>query len=151
LNRLGGLQEETHGEGNGWPTPHYWKRLSFRVHANWHIVSASGDEAKTTVPSESVAETGKAESKLNFTGKNIMTLLQRAAELAGGNSRYAVEIAQNMSDQLWPVQKRVAELEARVAELEADVQLYRDKSERAELWLSKISSELQERVRGGDD
>ena len=56
-----------------------------------------------------------------------------AAELAGGNSRYAVEIAQNMSDQLWPVQKRVAELEARVAELEAEVQLYRDKSERAEL------------------
>ena len=110
-----------------------------------------GDEVKTTLPSESAAETGKAESKLNFTGQNIVTLLQRAAELAGGNSRYAVEIAQNMSDQLWPVQKRVAELEARVAELEAEVQLYRDKSERAELWLSKISSELQERVRGGDD
>jgi hypothetical protein len=80
-----------------------------------------------------------------------VSLLQRAAELAGGNSCYAVEIAQKMSDQLWPVPKRVAELEARVAELEAEVQLYRDKSERAELWLSKISSELQERVRGGDN
>jgi hypothetical protein len=56
-----------------------------------------------------------------------------------------------MSDQLWPVQKRIEELEARVAELEAEVQLYREKSEKAELWLGKISSELQERVRGGDN
>jgi predicted nucleic acid-binding Zn-ribbon protein len=78
-------------------------------------------------------------------------LLQQATHLAGGNSRYAVEIAQKLSDQLWPAQKRVAELEARVAELEAEVQLYRDKSERAELWLGKISSEIQQRVLGGDD
>src|ERR1700745_989852 len=110
-----------------------------------------GDEAKATVPPESAAETGEAKNKLNFTGQNIVTLLQRAAELAGGNSRYAVEIAQKMSDQLWPAQKRVAELEVRVAELEAEVQLYRDKSERAELWLGKISSELQQRVSGGDN
>jgi hypothetical protein len=43
---------------------------------------------------------------------------------------------------------RIAELQARVAELEAEVQLYRDKSERAELWLGKISSEIQQRVLG---
>ena len=110
-----------------------------------------GDNAKTAFSSDSAAETGNAESKVNFTGQNIIRLLQQAADLAGGNSRYAVEIAQRMSDQLWPVQKRVAELEARVAELEAEVQLYRDKSERAELWLGKISSEIQQRVLGRDD
>jgi hypothetical protein len=110
-----------------------------------------GDNAKTAFPSDSAAETGKAESKLNFTGQNIIRLLQHAADLAGGNSRYAVEIAQKLSDQLWPVQKRVEELEARVAELEAEVQLYREKSERAELWLGKISRELQERVRADDN
>ena len=109
-----------------------------------------GEEANT-LPSDSAAETGNADSKLNFTGQNIIRLLQQAADLAGGNSRHAVEIAQKMSDQLWPLQKRIGELEARVAELEAEVQYYRDKSERAELWLGKISSELQERVRGGDN
>ena len=45
-------------------------------------------------------------------------------------------------------ENRIAELEARVAELEAEVQLYRDKSERAEQWLGKISTEIQERVLG---
>jgi hypothetical protein len=76
-----------------------------------------------------------------------VSLLRQATDLAGGNSRYAVEIAQKMSDQLWAAQKMVAELQARVTELEAEV-TYRDKSERAELWLGKISSEIQQRVHG---
>jgi predicted nucleic acid-binding Zn-ribbon protein len=94
-----------------------------------------------------------------------VTLLRRSAELADGNSRYAVDIAQRMSDQLWAAQKEVVELKARVTELEAqvqlypvriaeleyEVQLYRDKSERAELWLGKISSEIQERVLGSQN
>jgi hypothetical protein len=42
-------------------------------------------------------------------------------------------------------------LQVRVTELEAEVQLYRDKSERAEQWLGKISSETQQRVLGGDN
>ena len=84
--------------------------------------------------------------KLPLTGENVLSLLRRATELADGNSRYAVEIAQRMSDELWVAQKRVAELQARVTELEAEVQLYRDKSDRAEAWLGKISSEIQERV-----
>jgi hypothetical protein len=104
-------------------------------------------------PSTSVAVTADNEAQVELAGKEVLTLLGRATELADGNGRYAVEIAQKMSDQLWAAQKRVAELQARVTELEAQVQLYpariaeleaevqryRDKSERAELWLSKIS------------
>ena len=41
-----------------------------------------------------------------------------------------------------------AKMEARIAELEAEVKFYRDKSDRAELWLGKISNEIQERVLG---
>jgi hypothetical protein len=65
-----------------------------------------------------------------------------------GNSRYAVEIAQNLSHQLGVAKARLAELEPRVAELEAAVQFYRNRAERAEEWLGKISSEIQERVIG---
>jgi len=124
-----------------------------------------GDETESTLPSNSAAESGKADIELNFNGQNVLSLLRQATDLAGGNSRYAVEIAQKMSDQLWAAQKRAAELQARVteleaqiqlypariADLEAEVQLYRDKAERAELWLGKISSEIQQRVLGSDN
>src|SRR6516225_2499148 len=90
-------------------------------------------------------------TQVAFTGENVLTLLRRAIELAGGNSRYAVEIAQKMSDQLWSSQKKVAELQARVTELEAEADFYREKSKRAEEWLSKISGEIQERVLGNHD
>jgi predicted nucleic acid-binding Zn-ribbon protein len=124
-------------------------------------------EIKSKPESTSLAEsaTGENEAQVAFTGENVLSLLRRATELAGGNSRYAVEIAQKVSDQLWAAQKKAAELQARVieleaqvqlyptriADLEAEVQLYRDKSERAELWLGKISSEIQQRVLGSDN
>ncbi len=102
-------------------------------------------------PSTAESVIGKNEAQVATTGENVLRVLQRATELADGNSRYAVEIAQRMSDELWVAQKRVAELQARVTELEAEVQFYREKSERAELWLGKISSEIQERVLGSQD
>jgi hypothetical protein len=101
-----------------------------------------------TEPENPATVESKTEDKVATTGENVLSLLRRATELAGGNSQYALEIAQRMSDQLWAAQKRVGELQARVTELEAEVQLYRDKSERAELWLGKISTEIQERVLG---
>jgi hypothetical protein len=48
-----------------------------------------------------------------------------------------VETAQKLASQL-----RAAE--ARTAELEAENQLYREMSERAEVWLRRIYSEIQE-------
>jgi predicted nucleic acid-binding Zn-ribbon protein len=116
-------------------------------------------------PSTAETVTGESEAQDEIAGRDVLTLLRRSAELADGNSRYAVEIAQRMSDQLWAAQKEMVELKARVteleaqvqlypariAELESEVQLYRDKSERAELWLGKISSEIQERVLGSQN
>jgi len=89
------------------------------------------DQTKSDTENVSTADavTVENEAEVPTPGENVLTLLRRATELAGGNSRYAVDIAKRMSDQLWPLQKRVVELEARVAELEAEVQLYRDKSE----------------------
>jgi hypothetical protein len=50
-------------------------------------------------------------------------------------------MAQKLSHQL-----RTAE--DRIADLEAEVQLYREKAERAEEWLSKISTEIEDRLIG---
>ena len=104
--------------------------------------------SEPVVPLPPTTEDGKREDQLELSGQNVLSLLHQATDLAGGNSRYAVGIAQRLSDQLCTAEDRIAELEARIAELEAEVQFYRDKSERAEQWLGKISTEIQERVIG---
>ena len=47
--------------------------------------------------------------------------------------------AQRLSRQLHAAQDRIAELEA-------EVRLYREKAERAEVWLSRISNEIEDRL-----
>ena len=82
----------------------------------------------------------------DLTGASVLTLLQRSAYMAEGNSQYAVDIAKDLSLRLIGSEARVAELEGRLAQLEVEVQVYRDRSEQAEQWLNKISSELQGRI-----
>jgi hypothetical protein len=79
-------------------------------------------------------------------GAGIVALFKRSADLAEGNFRYALEIAQKLSLRLVASENKVAELERRLMELEESVKAYRDRSEQAEGWLQKISSELQEQV-----
>jgi hypothetical protein len=78
-------------------------------------------------------------SQLDSAGQAILKLLHRAAGAAEANSRQALETAQKLSSQL-----RAAE--GRIAELEAEVQHYREKADRAEEWLRKISMEIEERL-----
>ena len=78
-------------------------------------------------------------SQLDSAGQAILKLLHRAAGAAEANSRQALETAQKLSSQL-----RAAE--DRIAELEAEVKHYREKADRAEEWLRKISMEIEERL-----
>jgi putative ubiquitin-RnfH superfamily antitoxin RatB of RatAB toxin-antitoxin module len=66
-------------------------------------------------------------------------LLHKAAGVAEANSRHAVDMAQKLSHQL-----RAAE--DRIAELEAEIGIYREKAERAEQWLHKVYTEIEERL-----
>src|ERR1700733_5588346 len=76
--------------------------------------------------------------QLDRAGQTILQLLNKAAGVAEENSRHALDMAQKLSHQL-----RAAE--DRVAELEAEVELYRDKADRAEQWLHKVYTEIEER------
>jgi outer membrane PBP1 activator LpoA protein len=76
--------------------------------------------------------------QLDEAGQTILRLLHKAAGVAEENSRHALDLAQKLSHQL-----RAAE--DRIAELEAEVELYREKSDRAEQWLHKVYTEIEER------
>ena len=105
------------------------------------------DEANSepVVPSILATERGNSEAQLD--PENFLELFQKATDLAGGNSRKAVDLAQKLSDRLGLAESRVAALEEQVAKLQTEVEFYREKSKRAEDWLGKISGEIQEQVR----
>ena len=67
----------------------------------------------------------------------ILRLLHTAADETETHSRRSLETAQKLSHQLHETQDRIAELEA-------EVRLYREKAERAEEWLSRISTEIED-------
>ena len=76
--------------------------------------------------------------KLDKAGKTILQLVERAAGIADENSRHALEMAQKLSHQL-----RAAE--DRVAELEAEVTACRERADRAEQWLHRVYTEIEDR------
>jgi hypothetical protein len=86
---------------------------------------------------ESTSTSGSAD-QLDKAGQTILQMLQRAAGVAEENSRHALETAQKLSHQL-----RAAE--DRIAVLEAEVTAYQDRAERAEQWLHRVYTEIEER------
>ena len=82
--------------------------------------------------------------QLDNAGQTILRLLHKAAGVAEANSQQALEMAQKLSHQL-----RAAE--NRIAELEAEVGIYQDKADRAEQWLHKVYTEIEDRFLRQDD
>jgi cell fate (sporulation/competence/biofilm development) regulator YmcA (YheA/YmcA/DUF963 family) len=77
--------------------------------------------------------------QLDSAGQAILKLLHKAAGGSEANSRQALATAQKLSSQL-------RSAEHRIEQLEAEIQHYREKSERAEAWLRKISTEIENRL-----
>ena len=76
--------------------------------------------------------------KLDKADKTILQLVQRAAGIADENRRHALEMAQKLSHQLHAAKDRVAELEV-------DVTAYRERAGRAEQWLHRVYTEIEDR------
>ena len=96
------------------------------------------DKPATIVP---FAPTPKGQSDANVvaddSGRSIVALLQRAAEMAKEDCARAMDLAHKLSFQL-----RAAE--ERVRELEADAGHFRDRAARAEAWLLRIHNEVEQ-------
>ena len=101
-------------------------------------------EFNFVVPFAPKNATSNDADQLDRAGQTILKLLHKAAGVAEANSQRALEMAQKFSHQL-----RAAE--NRIAELEAEVEIYQEKSERAEWWLHKIYTEIEDRFRRQPD
>ena len=101
-------------------------------------------ESNSVVPFAPKNATSNDADQLDRAGQTILKLLHKAAGVAEANSQRALEMAQKFSHQL-----RAAE--NRIAELEAEVEIYQEKSERAEWWLHKIYTEIEDRFRRQPD
>ena len=76
--------------------------------------------------------------QLDKAGQTILQLLSKAADVAEGNSRHAMDMAQKLSHQLRAAEERIAELEAEVA-------AHEERADRAEQWLHKVYTEIEDR------
>jgi molecular chaperone GrpE (heat shock protein) len=76
--------------------------------------------------------------QLDKAGQSILRLLHKAAGVAEENSRHALDMAQKLSHQLGAAENRIAALEA-------ELETYRNRAERAEQWLHKVYTEIEDR------
>jgi hypothetical protein len=106
--------------------------------------SSGAYESDSVIPFASKNAAPDNADQLDKAGQTILKLLHKAAGVAEANSKHALDMAQKLSHHL-----RAAE--DRIAELEAEVQLYQEKSQRAEQWLHKVYTEIEDRFLQQED
>jgi len=92
-------------------------------------------EAISGVPERTRKLSGEPH-QVELAGQAILSLLQKATNSTEESNRRAAEITEKLLHHL-----RIAE--DRIAALQSKVRLYREKSDRAERWLRRISDEIE--------
>src|SRR3954471_14908785 len=78
-----------------------------------------------------------SQDALDRTGHEVLSRLKQAAAIAEQNTQHAITLAHQASMQL-----RVAE--DKLARLELEISSYKERAERAEGWLQRISQEIEQ-------
>ena len=78
------------------------------------------------------------DNQVDKAGQSILRLLHKAAGVTEQRNRHTLEMAQKLAQQ-------IRATESRVAELEAEVEVRRERAERAEQWLRKVYTEIEDR------
>jgi hypothetical protein len=102
---------------------------------------ASQSDTEPAIPFAKAAtnEHSSDGNQLDSAGQAILDLLRKANDVADANSRQAVETGETLSKQLHAA-------EDRIAALEGEVEVWREKLERAAWWMVKIFKEIEERL-----
>jgi hypothetical protein len=77
-------------------------------------------------------------------GQGIIAMLQKAADMAKSDCDRAMDLAHRLSFELRAAEERVGEAEERVSQLEAEANHFRDRAARAEDWLARIHTEVEQ-------
>ena len=93
-----------------------------------------------TVAPFSPTDKGSNSDQLESAGESILRLLEKSAGVAEENTRRGLVMAEKLANQ-------VRAAEDRIAELEEEVLARRDQADRAEQWLHKVYTEIEERFR----
>ena len=80
----------------------------------------------------------RSSHQLDQAGQAILQLVGRAADVAEGNTRQAIDRAQKLSHQLHAAEDRIKQLEAEVAS-------HQEKADHAERWLHRVFTEIESR------
>jgi DNA repair ATPase RecN len=75
---------------------------------------------------------------IDRSGHAIVTMLQQAVDVAQQNCERAMDIAHKLS-------LKLREAEDRIAQLEGQIRHYQDRADRAEKWMHRIHSEIEDR------
>jgi len=75
---------------------------------------------------------------IDRSGQAIVTMLQQAVDVAQQNCERAMDIAHKLS-------LKLREAEDRIAQLEGQIRHYQDRADRAEKWMHRIHSEIEDR------
>ena len=114
----------------------YWKAGGMKMRDP--TVNGEAHVDDPVVPFAPKGNGSVAADQLDKAGSSILTLLYKAADVADDNTRHARDMAQKLSHQLRAAKQRISELEAEVASSQ-------DQAERAEQWLHKVYTEIEER------
>jgi len=96
------------------------------------------DKSNTIVPFTATSK-GQAEANVvaDDSGRAIIGLLQKAADMAKEDTSRAMDLAHKLSFQLRAAEERAREAEAEAAH-------FRDRAGRAEAWLLRIHNEVEQ-------
>jgi hypothetical protein len=102
------------------------------------MIDYARQKAPTIVPF-APAPKGQADTNImaDDSGRAIIALLQKAAEMAKGDCARAMDLAHKLSAELRAAEERARELEAEAAH-------FRDRAARAEEWLLRIHNEVKD-------
>jgi hypothetical protein len=102
-------------------------------------MSANASNKPATIVSFAPILDGQSDANIvaDDSGRAIVALLQKAAEMADGDCARAMDLAHKLSSQLQVAEERASELEAESAN-------FRNRAVRAEEWLQHIHNEVEQ-------
>ena len=102
-------------------------------------MSANASDKTATIVSFAPILDGQSDANIvaDDSGRAIVALLQKAAEMGEGDCARAMDLAHKLSSQLQAAEERASDLEAEAAH-------FRNRAVRAEEWLQHIHNEVEQ-------